>query len=201
MSKPTFVEPLPLSNVENGLAGERAQFLLDTWKENSGIMIRDSRMTKLSPWLLLTLPTAEPGEVPKITFAGNRTTFRRFFPEALDPETPKPATSFLPKAYRAGVATAYHTAFSGTPWLDVQRTGDRLGPAVPDMTLQRLLVKFETRAGIARIFCLMELLEVHEQRDLSDRTRHPRYCLQKSSWHPAYQALARPMSAHGGSIL
>ena len=93
MSKNTFVEPLPLSNVESGLAGERAQFLLNTWKDNSGVMIRDSRMTKLSPWLLLTLPSAEPGDVPKITFAGNQTTFRRFFPHALDPEAPKPATS------------------------------------------------------------------------------------------------------------
>jgi hypothetical protein len=200
MSKNTFVEPLPLSNVESGLAGERAQFLLNTWKDNSGVMIRDSRMTKLSPWLLLTLPSAEPGDVPKITFAGNQTTFRRFFPHALDPEAPKPATSFLPEVYRKGVADAYQTAIAGEPWLDIQRTGNRLGAGVPDMTLQRLLVRFETRSGIVRIFCLMELLEIHEQRDLSDHTRHPHYCPQKSGWHPAYQAMALPNSGHCASI-
>lgn len=200
MSKNTFVEPLPLSNVESGLAGERAQFLLNTWKENRGVMIRDSRMTKLSPWLLLTLPSANPGDVPTITFAGKETTFRRFFPHALDPEAQKPATSFLPQVYRKGVADGYQTVFKGDPWLDIQRTGNRLGAGVPDMTLQRLLVRFETRSGIVRIFCLMELLEIHERRDLSDRTHHQRYCRQKSDWHPAYQAAARPSAMHDGNI-
>lgn len=200
MSSNAFVEPLPFSLIENGLAGEKTQFLFETWRENRGLMAQDSRMTQLSPWLLLTQPTAVPGDVPQLTFIGKNSTFRRFFPQALEPEVPRPPTSFLPQDYRKGVAEAYQIVMAGEPWFDVQRTGDRLGDGVPDMTLQRLLVKFRTKAGFNRIFCLMTLLEVHSRSFRSDRTRHRQYSQQGSGWHPAYQAAARPSLAHGNAL-
>lgn len=196
MSINTFVEPLPFSLIENGLAGEKTQFLFKTWRENEGIIVQDSRMTQLSPYLLMTLPTAEPGDVPPLTFVGKHSTFRRFFPQALDPETPRPPTSFLPSVYRQGVADAYQIAMEGEPRFDIQRTGNKLGEGVPDMTLQRLLVKFRTSAGFTRIFCLMTLLEVHSRSYQSDRTHRQLCSQQKSDWHPAYQAAAQPSSVH-----
>jgi hypothetical protein len=197
MSNNAFVEPLPFSLIENGLAGDKTQFLFRAWRNNEGIIAQDSQMTRLSQYLLMTLPSAEPGDVPLLTFAGKHSTFRRFFPHALEPETPRPPTSFLPSVYRQGVADAYQIVMDGDPWFDIQRTGNRLGDGVPDMTLQRLLVKFRTSAGFTRIFCLMTLLEVHSRSYQSDRTHHQLSSQQKSDWHPAYQARVHPSSMHG----
>ncbi len=197
MSNNAFVEPLSFSLIENGLAGEKTQFLFRTWRDNEGIIAQDSQMTRLSQYLLMTLPSAEPGDVPPLTFAGKHSTFRRFFPHALEPETPRPPTSFLPSVYRQGVADAYQIVMNGEPWFDIQRTGNRLGDGIPDMTLQRLLVKFRTSAGFTRIFCLMTLLEVHSRSYQSDRTHHQQSSQQKSDWHPAYQARVQPSSMHG----
>jgi hypothetical protein len=197
MSNNAFVEPLPFSLIENGLAGEKTQFLFRVWRDNEGIIAQDSGMTQLSQYLLMTLPSAEPGDVPPLTFAGKNSTFRRFFPHALEPETPRPPTSFLPSVYRKGVADAYQVVMDGDPWFDMQRTGNRLGDGVPDMTLQRLLVKFRTSAGFTRIFCLMTLLEVHSRSYQSDRTHRQLNSQQKSDWHPAYQARVQPSSMHG----
>ncbi len=200
MGSDTFVEQLPLTHIESGLAGEKAQFLFKTWRENRGLMIRDSRMTKLSPWLLLTLPEAGELDVPNVTFAGRQTTLQRFFPHALDSETDKNPSLFLPQAYRRGVADGYQHAIAGEPRLDIQRTGDRLGAGVPDMTLQRLLVKFETEAGFVRIFCLMELLAVHGQCGRLDHTHHPRNFQQTPNSDPAFRAGVLPRSGHDGCI-
>jgi len=197
VSNNAFVEPLPFSLIENGLAGDKTEFLFRTWRDNKGIIVQDSRMTRLSPYLLMTLPSADPGDVPPLTFAGKHSTFRRFFPQAMEPEAPRPPTSFLPSVYRKGVADGYRIAMEGEPWFDIQRTGDRLGEGVPDMTLQRLLVKFRTSAGFTRIFCLMTLLEVHSRSYRSDRTRRLPNSQQKSDWHPAYQARVQPSSMHG----
>lgn len=199
MSNNAFVEPLSFSLIENGLAGEKTQFLFRTWRDNEGIIAQDSQMTRLSQYLLMTLPSAEPGDVPPLTFAGKQSTFRRFFPHALEPETPRPPTSFLPSVYRQGVADAYQIVMNGEPWFDIQRTGNRLGDGIPDMTLQRLLVKFRTSAGFTRIFCLMTLLEVHSRSYQSDRTHHQPSSQQKSDWHPAYQARVQPSSMHGNA--
>ncbi|CTQ53592.1 hypothetical protein LP7551_02117 [Roseibium album] len=192
MGKSAFAEPLSLANVENGLAGDMEQFLFRTWRENKGIIDRNSPLSRLSPYLLMTEAHADPGDVPQVTFAGHKSTFRRFFPDALENRSVNPPTSFLPEEYRESVADAYPVAFSGEPWFDFQRTGRRLGDNVPDMTLQRLLLKFRTAGGHERVFCLIKLLETHRQFDQSGRTHHRRNFRQISSWRPRSSAKGHP---------
>lgn len=171
MSNCSFVEKQPITHVESGLAGEKAQFLLKAWREKRGLMVRDCQMTQLSPWLLLTLPVASDHDVPTVTFAGVQTTFRQFFPKAFEPGAGKNPSRFLPKTYRKGVSAGYREAIEGEPRFDIQRTGSRLGDGMPDMTLQRLLLRFETQTGFARIFCLVQVLAVHKQ-DCQSEFRH-----------------------------
>ena len=192
MGKSAFVEPLSLGMVENGLAGEREQFLFKTWRRSRGVIDSGTQLSQLAPYLLMTKADAAPGDVPQVTFAGHRSTFRRFFPLALENRDVRPATSYLPREYRQGVAEAYPVAFAGQAWFDFQRTGRRLGDNVPDMTLQRLLLKFTTPGGHERVFCLIRLLATHQRFDPSGRIRHLRNSQPGSDWHPAFQAKGLP---------
>ena len=192
MGRSAFVEPLSLAMVENGLAGDMEQFLYKTWRENNGIIARETPLSRLSPYLLMTAVHAETGDVPQVTFAGHKSTFRRFFPEALENREVKSPISYLPEEYRRGVADAYPVAFAGEPWFDFQRTGRRLGDGVPDMTLQRLLLKFTTAGGHERVFCLIKLLATHQRSGRSDRTRRLRSYQRISGWRPGSRAKALP---------
>lgn len=201
MGNDSFVEKLPLSHLETGLAGEKARFLYKTWRENRGLMVRSSQMTHLSPWLLLTVSEASEHDVPNVTFAGRQTTFQQFFPHALEPQVGRNPSSFLPKSYRQGVAKGYRQAIAGEPCFDIQRTGSRLGAGMPDMTLQRLLLRFETQAGFVRIFCLMQLLAIHRKDDQLDHRHHLQSCPQKSDLGPRLQAWVPPSLARDDCIL
>jgi len=187
-----FIEPLPIAHVESGLAGDMAQFLFQTWVRNKGVVISDRELTRLSPWLLLTLTDAQPGEAPYVTFIGNQSSFVKFFSQALDSDTYASPADCLPQSYRQGVAEAYHSAFEGEPCFDIQRTGAILGEGLPDMTLQRLLLRFETKSGFARVFSLVTLLEMHSRPFDSNRTDHRRWRQDGLSWHPAYQVSGPP---------
>lgn len=154
-----FVERQDIRLVEDGLAGDEAQFLFRTWRENKGVIVRNRGMSQLSTRLLLLKPHAKSGDVPPVTFMGKDSTFRRFFPQAAFSE--RPPTSFLPRAYKQGVADGYHAVLQGDVWYDTQRTGTLLGDGVPDLTLDRLILSFRTEAGFERLFCLMTLQQVH----------------------------------------
>jgi len=162
----TFVEPLPLSRVETGEAGEEARFMLRFWKENNGIITRDKSMTWLSRQLMMFLPEFVQDDVPPSTFIGKDTTFRRYFPN-------REAAAELPKSYRSKVARGYHAAVAKEPWYDIQRTGALMGPGTPDLVLERLILNFRTPAGFERVFCLMRLVEDCTRSGLSDPERHP----------------------------
>lgn len=187
-----FIEPLPISHVESGLAGDMAQFLFRTWVRNRGVVIADRELTRLSPWLLLTLPDTPAGDVPHVTFIGNQSSFVKFFPQALDAGAYRSPADCLPRDYRQGVAEAYHWASEGEPCFDVQRTGYILGEGLPDMTLQRLLLRFETKSGFARIFSLVIMLEMHSRPFDSNQADHKRWRQDGMSWHPAYQVSGPP---------
>ncbi|WP_417670730.1 hypothetical protein [Roseibium sp.] len=167
-----FVEPLSLSDIEAGTAGDEAQFLLRFWHRNEGFMTRDSSMSYLSRKLIMTRPTASETDVPEITFLGKDSTFRRFVPESMRSQNP---TRLLPADYRATVAQGYQEALAGAPWYDVQRTGSLLGDGRPDLTLERLILPFKTGTGLKRLFCLMMLRDLRQQSDQSDHTRHLQY--------------------------
>ncbi|MCK7614676.1 hypothetical protein [Roseibium sediminicola] len=187
-----FIEPMPIAHVESGLAGDMAQFLFRTWIRNRGVVMPDRELTRLSPWLLLTLPDAPAGDVPHVTFIGNQSSFVKFFPQSIDMDAYRSPADCLPKDYRQGVAEAYHWAFEGEPCFDIQRTGYILGEGLPDMTLQRLLLRFETKTGLARVFSLVTLLEMHSRPFDSNRTDHRRWRQHGLSWHPAYQVSGPP---------
>lgn len=192
-----FVERLNIGNVENGFAGDEAQFLFRTWRENDGFIVRNRGMSELSTKLLLLKPQAKSGDVPPVVFMGKNTTFRRFFPQAAFSE--RPPTSFLPREYRQGVAEGYHAVLQGEVWYDTQRTGTLLGDGVPDLTLDRLILNFRTETGSRRLFCLMTLQEVHQQFVQSDRKHRRRNFPPELSSHPAYQARAQPTGSHGNA--
>jgi len=186
-----FIEPLPIAHVENGLAGDMAQHLFRTWHRNRGVVFSGSDLVRLCPWLILTLPFAAPGDVPHVTFIGSQSSFVKFFPQAQDVDAFPSPGDCLPLEYRQGVAEGYQLAFEGEPCFDVQRTGHILGEGLPDMTLQRLLLRFETKTGFARVFSLVTLLEMHSRPFDSNRTDHRRWRQHGLSWHPAYQVSAR----------
>lgn len=154
-----YVKTLPIDNVESGLAGTEEKFLFQLWRSNKGLIHTDSRLTRLSSKCLLTLPEADPGKVPQVTFAGRQSVFRKIFPNAITND--KPVVACLPDHYLEAAAEGYHIAFTGEPSFDIQRTGPLLGPSVPDMTLQRLVLKFRTATGFERVFSLIKLLQVH----------------------------------------
>ncbi|MFP3670795.1 hypothetical protein SB717_37560, partial [Priestia sp. SIMBA_032] len=83
---------------------DMAQFLYRSWYQNRGVICSDRELTRVSPWLILTLPDAAPAEVPHVTFIGNQSSFVKFFPQALDADTFTSPTDCLPQAYRLGVA-------------------------------------------------------------------------------------------------
>ncbi|WP_422377274.1 hypothetical protein [Roseibium sp.] len=188
-----FIEPQPISHVEQGLAGDMAQFLYRTWLKNKGVVFGDSELTRLCPWLLLTLPGAPQGEVPHVTFVGKQSNFLKFYPQALDDLNHVSPAACLPDGYRHAIAEAYHWTMQGEPNFDIQRTGQILGESLPDMTLQRLLLRFETKTGFTRIFSLVTLVEMHSRPFSSNRSDHHRWRRDGLSWHPAYQVSgARP---------
>ncbi|WP_420414385.1 hypothetical protein [Roseibium sp.] len=154
-----FVKSLPVENVESGLAGTEEKFLFQLWRSDKGLIHSDSRLTRLSSKCILTLPEADPGKVPHVTFAGRQSVFRKIFPNAISND--KPVLANLPDHYLEAAAEAYHVAFAGEPSFDIQRTGPLLGPSVPDMTLQRLVLKFRTATGFERVFSLIKLLQIH----------------------------------------
>ncbi|TWI90279.1 hypothetical protein JM93_01259 [Roseibium hamelinense] len=170
-----FVEPLNIARVERGEAGEEAQFLFRTWRENGGIIMPSSQMNYLSPKLMLFVPDQSQNDVPKTTFVGRQTTLRRFFPEAAEAAHP---TRCLPIDYRQRQASGYSAAIAGEPWYDIQRTGDLLGRGAPDLTLERLILKFGTSAGFERLFCLIRVVTEHQRRDLSN-PEHRQPCSQQ----------------------
>jgi len=182
-----FIEPQPIAQVDSGLAGDLAQCLYRTWRRNRGVIFADQDLTRLSSWLLLTLPNATPGDVPHVTFIGNQSAFVKFFPHAQDVNVYTSPAECLPRDYRQGIAEGYRWAFDGEPSFDIQRTGRLLGDGVPDMTLQRLLLRFETKSGFVRIFSLVTLLEMHSRPFDSNRADHTRWRQDGLSWHPAYQ--------------
>jgi len=182
-----FIEPLPISEVENGVAGAAARFLFRFWRENRGIVVPDSSLTRLSPLMLLTLAEAEPGDVPHVTFIGSQSNFRKYFPGAVEKDGVSSAGDCFPMAYRRAISEAHHWAFQGEPSFDIQRTGNMLGDSFPDMTLQRLLLRFETKCGFARLFSLVIPLKIHSRPFRSDRCDHDRWRRDGLSWHPAYQ--------------
>lgn len=192
MGKSAFAEPVSIANLENGMAGDMEQFLFRIWRQNHGLIEQNTPLSRLSPYLLMTEAYAEEGDVPQVTFAGHKSTFRRFFPDALENRIIKSPTSHLPEEYRESVADAYPVAFANEPWIDIQRTGRKLGEGVPDMTLQRLLLKFRSGEDHERVFCLIRLLATHRQYDQSDRTRHLRNFRRISDWHPASPAKGLP---------
>lgn len=154
------VAPLPLRHLETGLCGEEESYLFNLWRKSNGTLEGSSRLTGLSMKMHLTLPDAEPGKVPRITFIGQDTTLRKLLPCS---ETRKrPVHQCFPKKYKTCVAKGYHCAFQGEPVLDVQRTGPMLDGEYPDITLQRLLLKFTTAGGFERVFALTRLLQVHD---------------------------------------
>ena len=186
-----FIDPQPIAHVEAGLAGDMAQFLFRTWQRNKGVVFADQDLTRLSPWLILALPRAAQGDVPHVTFVGRQSTFMKFYPWALDDLNHVAPAECLPKGYREEIAEAYHWTMQGEPSFDVQRTGHVLGDGVPDMTLQRLLLRFETKAGFARIFSLVTLVEMHSRPFMSNGSDHERWRRDGLSWHPAYQVSGR----------
>lgn len=190
-SADAFIEPVPIAHVDNGLAGDLAQFLFRLWRRNKGIILADRDLTRISSQLLLTLPDATPGDVPHVTFIGNQSSFVKFFPQALDAEAYASPAECLPRDYRSGIAEGYRWALNGEPSFDIQRTGFILGEGVPDMTLQRLLLRFETRSGFARIFSLVTLLEMHARPFDPNRSDARRWRQDGLSWHPAYQVSSR----------
>lgn len=161
----TFVEPLPLSNIERGLAGEEARYLYDFWRQNNGIMEDDPGVTRLAPKLMLFRPMFVARDVPPSTLIGRDTTFRKYFP------TRSEAAEF-PEAYRRKIAHGYHAALDNEPWFDVQKTGSLMGEGTPDLILERLILKFRTRGGFERLFCLMTLVEDISRSRLSDPSHH-----------------------------
>lgn len=186
-SHDAFIEPLPISQVENGLAGEAAQFLFRFWRDNHGLAVPDETVTRLSPLLMLTLANAEPGDVPHVTFVGSQSNFKKYFPNSVDKDLHKSPGDCFPMAYRRAISEAHHWAFQGEPSFDIQRTGSLMGENVPDMTLQRLVLRFETRSGFARLFSLVLPLKIHSRPFRSDRCDHDRWQRDGLSWHPAYQ--------------
>ena len=156
-----YVNNLPLQNVESGLAGQEEKYLFDLWRANRGLIrTNNDRLTRLSSKCILTLPEADPGKVPHVTFAGRNSVFRKVFPNAISND--KPVLAQLPAHYLSAAAEAYHVALAGEASFDIQRTGATLGYCVPDMTLQRLVLKFRTAAGFERVFSLIRLLQIHE---------------------------------------
>lgn len=188
-----FVEPLPLSCVEQGAAGEEARYMLAHWRETGGMMIPDERMARISTKLLLMPAAAQPGDVPQLTFIGRDTTFRRFFPEVEDSSRP---VSVLPADYRSRVAVGYQAAIAGEPVFDVQRTGNLLGPGRPDLLMERLILKFRTRAGLERLYCLMMLRELRKPAGQLDRTHRRPSSRQGSGWGPVSLAMTRSTAEH-----
>lgn len=160
-----FVEPLPLSRVESGMAGEEAQYLLRFWHQNEGYMQLDSGMNWISRKLMMFLPEHIVDDVPPATMIGKESTFKRYFPE-----TDRPTA--LPKDYRRSVAHGYHAAIHREPWYDIQRTGLRMGPGTPDLVLERLILPFWSKGGFDRVFCLMTLVEDCAGSRQSDPERH-----------------------------
>lgn len=163
-----YVNSLPIENVESGLAGQEEKFLFQLWHANKGQIQMSDQLTRLSAKCILTLPEADPGKVPHVTFAGRNSVFRKVFPNAISND--KPVIAELPAHYREAAADAYHMAFAGEPSFDIQRTGPMLGGAVPDMTLQRLVLKFRTTTGFERVFSLIRILRVHRAAAASQPT-------------------------------
>lgn len=161
----TFVEKLPLSHIESGLAGEDARYLYNYWRRNNGIIEQDSGLTEISKRLMLFRPKLVLDDVPPSTLIGKDTTFRKYFPARNE------AAEF-PQAYRRKIAHGYHAALENEPWFDVQKTGSLMGEGTPDLILERLILKFRTSGGFERLFCLMTLVEDISRSRLSDPTHH-----------------------------
>lgn len=189
----TYVEPLNLSAIEAGAAGDTARYLFRMWRENEGVLVQDDKLTLISPQLMTLTPQAEEGDVPQISFLGRLTPFRKYFPEA-DSSGMQP-TTLLPESYRNSVAHGYQVAINGEPWYDLQRTGEALGANRPDIMIERLILKFRTNAGFERLFCLTTERRSFERSALSGRRYHLLNFQRKLSWHPAYQAAAAPTAA------
>ncbi|WP_428524065.1 hypothetical protein [Roseibium sp.] len=167
-SEPYFIKQMPIETVESGLAGEEEKFLFNLWHENKGVIENDDRLTRLSSKFILTLPEADAGKVPELTFAGRDSTFRRMFPTAITNN--RPVVDVLPEKYVAAATDAYHMAIAGEPSFDIQRTGPLLGPKVPNITQQRLVLKFKSSSGFERVFSLIRVLQVHEASDREGST-------------------------------
>lgn len=161
----SFVKKLSLDRVESGAAGDEAQFLYKFWRQNEGFYLQDSQVTHLSKKLMLFRPDLVPDDVPPVTLIGKDSTFRNYLPPSDQPTS-------LPLDYRRKVAPGYHAAIRGEPWYDIQRTGDMMGEGTPDLTLERLVLKFQTPGGFERIFCLLWLLEEHSGSGLSYPEHH-----------------------------
>ena len=162
-NEPYFIKPMPIEAVESGLAGDEEKYLFNLWHENKGVIQNDDRLTKLSSKFILTLPEADAGKVPELTFAGRDSTFRRMFPAAI--ANNRPVVDVLPEKYVAAATDAYHMAIAGEPSFDIQRTGPLLGPKVPNITQQRLVLKFKSSSGFERVFSLIRVLQIHEASD------------------------------------
>ncbi|WP_155133384.1 hypothetical protein [Roseibium sp. RKSG952] len=188
-----FVEPLDIARVERGEAGEDAQYLFRMWRENKGLIVHDQRMTWISRRLMLFVPSTCKNDVPKSTFIGRQTVLRHYFPDATD--TPQPPHC-LPLDYRQRQAFGYCAANQREPWFDIQRTGDLLGENTPDLTLERLILKFHTKSGFERLFCLVKLVSENGQCGLSD-PRYPQPSFpQQSGFRLSKQVRRRPSAGH-----
>lgn len=190
----TFVEPISLSNVESGGAGEDAHYMLQLWRQNNGIISRDKRMNWISRKLMMFLPEHVEGDVPPATFIGKDSTFKRYFPQTDHPME-------LPKLYRQKVAHGYQVALQGEPWHDIQKTGELMGKGTPDLTLERLILKFRTSAGFERIFCLMRVLEEPQGYDLSNRGHHHVHCPPGTGYYQSESGHHLPIAQHWGRPL
>ncbi len=188
-----FVEPLTIADVEAGRAGDEARYLFSFWQTNKGFMEHDRTMTRLSRKLIITRAHTGARDVPEITFIGKDSTFQRFFPECSRSSAP---SKLLPEGYRQRVANGYGAAIAGEPHYDIQRTGGLLGEGRPDLTLERLILPFRTRAGLQRLFCLMILRDLRQQFCLSDRTDHPPYSRHGSDCGPGFSARVHSSATH-----
>jgi len=182
----SFVEPLSIQQILEGYAGPDAQYLLRYWRENKGIISRDTTINQISRKLMLFEAVSSPGDVPPATFIGKQSTFRSYLSQSATPHS-------LPSSYRQKVSYGYEAAVNGEPWYDIQRTGTLMGEGTPDLVLERLILKFRTKSGFERIFCLMMKVDENLRYVQSDQGRRLYHFLPKSSLHQLGLAHHQPI--------
>lgn len=148
-----FAEQLPLHAVEAGVAGDEAQFLLSMWMRGEGLLEQSSDLTALSPKLTLFHAAANHDDVPELGFFGKNTLLARYYPDTV-PGTHTSPNVRLQSTYKRMVAHGYHAAIGGEPWYDIINTGVLLPDTRGELTYERIVLPFRTRANWKRLICL-----------------------------------------------